>query len=350
VTAFVVRRLLASAILLLGVTFVTFVLFFEIPEDPALLLVGPPHPGPVAQQQKYQRAVTAAEHELGIDRPIYVQYERYVQRLARGSLGKSFATGQDVKGMLKTSAQVTGWLVLGGVVMLLAIAVPLGVIAGLHAGRILDRAILALTLVGASVPPFLIAYTLYLQLEPKLGMLGPQTPGFPRPPISGYCPPLGGTGCGSGPHGFFLHLIMPWFAFALGLIGLYVRLVRAGLLDLVDEPFVRTARAKGASETRVLRVHVLRNLWPSLATMLSMDIGLALGTAVFIEVAFGLPGLGQQTYEALVNPETLGYDLPVIAGVVLIAATVVVLLNLLVDVASARLDPRIRIAGSVGGR
>ena len=122
------------------------------------------------------------------------------------------------------------------------------------------------------------------------------------------------------------------------------------MLDLVDEPFVQTARAKGASESRVMRVHVLRNLWPALATMLSMDIGLALGTALFVEVAFALPGLGLATYGALLAPNLIAYDLPIIAGVVVIAATVVILLNLIVDVAAAMLDPRIRLVGGAGGR
>ena len=240
---------------------------------------------------------------------------------------------------------------LGGVVLLLVIAIPLGLVAGLHAGRALDKVILTVTLVGVSIPPFLIAYTLYTHLEPKLGWTEHgQLIGEPDHPIAGYCPIFGGGGGCGGFGAWSQHLLLPWLAFALGLIGLYVRLVRAGMLDLVDEPFVQTARAKGASESRVMRVHVLRNLWPALATMLSMDIGLALGTALFVEVAFALPGLGFATYGALLAPGLIAYDLPIIAGVCVIAATVVILLNLIVDVCAATLDPRIRLVGGIGGR
>jgi peptide/nickel transport system permease protein len=347
-TAYVARRLVASVLLLVGVTAITFFLFFQIPENPAYNLVGPPHPTDPVNQARYEKRLEAAERQLGLDKPIYVQYARYLDRLRQGSLGNSYL-GPDVEQMLWPALRVTAVLVGGGVVLLLLIALPLGVIAGLHAGRALDRVILTATLIGVSIPPYLIAYTLFTQLEPRIGMTQHGTlVGEPDFPITGYCPIFDGApGCG-GLADWSRHLIMPWIAFALVLIGLYVRLIRAGLLELIDEPFVQTARAKGASETRVLRVHILRNLWPALATMLSMDIGVALGIALFVEVAFGLPGLGLASYNALLAPGLVAYDLPVIAGVVVIAAVVVVLLNLIVDVAAATLDPRIRLIKTSG--
>jgi peptide/nickel transport system permease protein len=349
-TGYVARRLVASVVLLLGVTFITFVLFFQIPENPGYMLVGPPHPTDPVNQARYDKALEAANHQLGVDKPLYIQYFRYLDRLRQGSLGTSFSQ-QDVGSLLWPAAQITAILVAGGMILLLLIAIPLGLVAGLHAGRALDRVILTVTLIGVSIPPYIIAYTLFTQLEPRLGMMQHGTlVGEPDFPITGYCPAFGGAGSCGGVDDWARHLIMPWIAFALVLIGLYVRMIRAGILELIDEPFVQTARAKGASEARVMRVHVLRNLWPALATMLSMDIGLALGLALFVEVAFGLPGLGFQTYQAILSPFVVAYDLPIVAGVVVIAATVVVLLNLLVDIVAATLDPRIRLVKASGGR
>src|SRR4051812_723051 len=198
-TGYVVRRLIASVVLLLGVTFVTFVLFFQIPEHPEYMLAGAPHPyGTKEQDLRYQRALVAARHQLGVDQPLYVQYGRYLDRLAHGSMGTSFSQ-RPVTDLLWPAAQITAWLVAGGMLLLLLIAIPLGLVAGLHAGRFLARAILPVTLLGVSIPVFIIAYTMYSGLEPKIGF--PQLQRHFDPPIpapaAGYCPIFGGTSdCG----------------------------------------------------------------------------------------------------------------------------------------------------------
>jgi peptide/nickel transport system permease protein len=369
-TGYIVRRLLASVLLLLGVTFVTFLLFFKVGIDPGRYILGDTRglQQTEAGQAKLRAMIKRADHELGVDQPVPVQYIRYLQHLAHGSLGKSFTTGQDVRAELVPAARVTAVLVIGGIVLLLAIAVPLGAAAAVRAGSRTDRATLAVTLVGASIPPFLVSVILLLWVAPKVGLtmnsdipVSPTPQAAPPPgtlryaglplmnqPVVGYCPLLGSSqGC----HGVIdwgRHLILPWLAFALGIVALYTRMIRSGVLDLLEEPWVRTARAKGASENRVIRVHVLRAMLAPLLTMLSMDIGMALGTVVYVEAAFRLPGLGNATSQAIIVQDT-GFDLPTIAGVVLIAATAVIILNLLADIASAALDPRIRLVGRPGG-
>jgi peptide/nickel transport system permease protein len=369
VIAYAARRLLSSVLLLFGVTFITFTLFFKVGIDPGMYLIGDPGPyrQTLAGQAKLRELVKQADHELGVDRPIPVQYVRYIDHLAHGSLGKSFSTGQDVTDELEPAAKVTGILVLGGVVLLLAIAVPLGAAAALRAGSRTDRVTLSLTLVGASIPPFLVSVILLLWVAPRVGLwnmsqvaisptptraLPPGTIDYyggplTKQPLVGYCPLFGSsTGC----HGladWSKHLVLPWLAFALGIVALYTRMIRSGILDLLEEPWVRTARAKGAPERRVIGGHVLRAMLAPLLTMLSMDIGMALGTVVYVEAAFRLPGLGNATSQAIIIQD-VGFDLPTISGVVLIAASAVLVLNLLADVLSAMLDPRIRLTGRPG--
>jgi peptide/nickel transport system permease protein len=369
-TGYIIRRAFASVLLLFGVTFVTFLLFFKAGIDPGRYILGDTRglQQTEAGQKKLREMIKQADHQLGVDRPVTVQYIRYIQRLAHGSLGKSFSTGQEVRDELVPAARVTAVLVIGGIVLLLAIAVPLGCAAAVRAGSRTDRLTLGVTLVGASIPPFLVSVILLLWVAPKVGLTtmgnvpisptplpasgtgalqyvgGPVT----RQPVVGYCPLLGSsTGC-HGVTDWARHLILPWLAFALGIVALYTRMIRSGVLDLLEEPWVRTARAKGASEGRVIRVHVLRAMLAPLLTMLSMDIGMALGTVVYVEAAFRLPGLGNATSQAIIVQDT-GFDLPTISGVVLIAATAVIVLNLLADIASAALDPRIRLVGRPGG-
>jgi peptide/nickel transport system permease protein len=347
VVAYLIRRFLAATALLLGVTAITFALFFAIPQNPGTFLVGPPHPSSPAAEKRYEQLLAQANHELGVDRPLYVQYGSYLQRVAQGSFGRSYATGREVRGVLARAGRVTFALVAGGALILLLVAIPLGTLAALREGSLLDRGTLAVSLVGASLPPFLLSIVLLRWLSPKLGFSHPLFDGGPQTPQRGYCPLTSHLhGCG-GLAGWSEHLLLPWLAFALGLVALYARMVRSGLLETLAEPHVRTARAKGASELRVLRAHVLRNALPPLLTMLSMDVGLALGTVLYVEVVFGLPGFGAAAYQAIIDQQ-VGFDLPVIAGVVLVSASVVLTLNLLVDVVSSLLDPRIRLGGARG--
>jgi peptide/nickel transport system permease protein len=360
VVGFVLRRVLVSGLLLLGVTLVTFGLFFWVPSsrDQGTYLVGRPNYFQQVDRQAraaYDRRLAEANHELGVDRSVIVQYERYVQRLAHGSLGTSWDPYRPVPvtDLLGPALRVTGSLLVGGVAILLLVAVPLGVLAALRAGGFLDRITLAVTLVGLSLPPFLVSVVLCQWLEPRLGMMTTSPFGGVEGPVpqTGYCHllpqhvvhPGPGAACG-GVTAWIGHLWLPWVAFAAGIVALYVRMVRAGVLDTLDEPYVQTARAKGASEARVLRSHVLRPTLAPLLTMLSMDVGMALGTVLFVETAFNLPGIGLLTNQAILHEGT-EFDLPVIAGIVLVGAAAIITLNLLADVLVGVLDPRTRARG-----
>jgi peptide/nickel transport system permease protein len=364
VLGYVVRRLLASAAVVVAVTFAVFVLFFRLGEDPGVWSVGQPNYFErvnKAAYAKYQARLDAADHALGTDEPVPVQYVRYLQRVVHGDLGNSFVSHQPISSLLVPAFRTTAVVALGGLVLLLLIALPIALLSALRPGSIWDRLSLVFLLLAASMPPFLLAVLLLHTVEPRVGLtylsnLTPSGTGFlivgsfTHQPIAGYCPiggfphVPGGQVC-NGPIDWARHLLMPWIGFAFALVAVYARTLRAGLMQTLDEPYVRTARAKGATELVVLRRHVLRPLLPQLSTMLAMDLGAALGIVLYVETVFQIPGVGLGTYAAAAaqNP---GVDLPYIAGVVLVTAVIVVVLNLVADLVSAWLDPRIRLTRS----
>ncbi len=321
--AFLVRRLFWAIFLLLAATIITYVIFFLVPGDPAQLACG--------------RACTPADvarvrHLLHLDEPVYQQYLRFLWNLiAHQDLGRSFANRVSVNYYIKQDAPVTASLVFGGAVFWLAISIPVGVLSALRPRSILDRASMVFVLIGISAHPVWIGLILSFVFGYKLGVT----------PISGYCNFFGasaGSDCG-GPVEWAYHLLLPWCTFMLLFAALYVRLIRANVMETMNEDYVRTARAKGAPERRVLMHHVLRNSMLPVVTILGMDIGLALGGAIFTESIFNLHGLGQQV---LTSYNQL--DLPVIMGIVIFSTIAVIVFNLIVDIAYAFLDPRIRLS------
>jgi peptide/nickel transport system permease protein len=347
-TAYVVRRVVAAIALLFGVTFITFLLFVQIPVDPGYARIGfPPNPNGVpGQLQKYNAELKRVDHELGADRPVAIQYLRYLQGLAKGSFGRSAMYDRPVRDMLGPAFKVTASLVVGGIVILLLIAIPLGTLAALRSGGLLDRGLLGVALVAASIPPYILSLLLLVNVSRYVGLAHTDPLTGLETETSGYCSLFGRGPC-SGAGAWAKHLLLPWIAFAAGLVAIYMRMVRAAVVEALDEPHVTTARAKGASEWRVVRSHVLRTAAAPIATMVAMDIGMALGIALYVEVVFGLNGLGWTAWNAMVVGET-GFDLPVIAGVTLISAVAIVCLNLIVDVVCGLLDPRVRLSGNRG--
>ena len=205
------------------------------------------------------------------------------------------------------------------------IALPVGLLSALRPRSLLDRAATAFVLIGISAHPVWIGLILSYVFGVKLGLA----------PSGGYCDLVAPTaGCG-GPVQWAWHLWLPWLTFALMFAAIYMRMVRASVLEALGEDYVRTARAKGASEQRVLRVHVLRNALLPVVTMLGMDIGIALGGAVFVERVYGLPGLGGIAIQSLARR-----DLPVIMGITLFGTLAVIVLNLVVDLLYTMIDPR----------
>ena len=320
--AYVVRRIAGGVLLLLLLTLVTYVVFFTIPQDPGRFIVTVPHPTTAD--------LKAADHTLGIDRPIYVQYAKYVSRLAHGDLGRSYATQEPVISIVRASLPVTASIVLGGVVLLGAVSLVLGVYCATRPHTAVDRIVATLPLIGIALHPLAVGLLLRWAFAKHLGVA----------PADGYCGLVPGGPC-TGPMAWSAHLALPWITFALFLLPLYVRMVRARVLVTLDEQHVTVARAKGASERVVVRSHVLPLVLPTLVAMLAMDAGAALVAAIYIEVVFGLPGLGNTAIQAQAG--IVGLDLPVILGVITVVAAAVIILNVLADIVAVRLDPRLEL-------
>jgi peptide/nickel transport system permease protein len=320
---FLVRRLLAAVFLFIAVTFVTYVIFFVAPNDPAKLAAG---------KSATSVQVEQVRDYLNLDDPVWKQYGLWMKELVfEGSLGRSFVNRRDVNEIIAAAAPVTFSLVIGGAVLWLLVSIPIGVLSALRPRSLLDRGSMIFVLIGISAHPVWIGLILSFVFGSELGLT----------PIAGYCDminPSVGAECG-GPIDWAYHLILPWCAFALLFSALYVRLIRATVTETMSEDYVRTARAKGIPERTVLRSHVLRNSMLPIVTILGLDIALALGGAIFTETIFGLPGLGRSV---IVAYERL--DLPVIVGVVVFSTIVIILFNLIVDCMYAVLDPRIRLS------
>jgi peptide/nickel transport system permease protein len=322
VTQFLIRRTFWAFFLFVAATMITYVIFFVVPADPATLAAGKATKPEIVQHIR---------HVLHLDLPIYQQYWLFVWNLVRhGSFGFSFVNGLPVRTTLGQEIPVTASIVFGGVIMYLAIAIPTGVISALRPRSILDRSGMVFVLIGISAPSVWIGLIFIYLISFKLGWT----------PIGDYCnlKPTHQVGVCSGPASWAYHLILPWLTLAVGSAALYTRLIRANVMETMSEDYVRTARAKGASPRRVLIQHVLRNSMLQVVTILGMDLGLLLGGVVFIEIVFGMPGLGQQLVLAAGR-----FDLPVVVGIVMFATLSVITFNFLVDVFYAWLDPRIRL-------
>ena len=314
---YLIRRLLWAGVLFVGVTLITYVLFFLLPADPARLAAG---------KSATAEDVARVSHQLGLDRPVHEQYALFLKRLVVDhSLGRSYANRRTVNEMVGQAIPVTAALVLGGAILWMLIALPIGILSALRPRSLLDRGAMIFILIGISAPVVWIGLLLQYFVGFKWGLT----------PNAGYCdvfdPPAGST-CG-GPSDWAYHMILPWLTFAILFAASYARMIRANVLDTLGEDYVRTARAKGAPENVVIRRHVLRNALLPVVTMLGLDIGVALGGAIFTEAIFNLPGLGRLALNSVLN-----LDLPTMQGVVVFATLAIILLNLVVDVVYAYID------------
>jgi peptide/nickel transport system permease protein len=313
--------MLWACLLFVVITLVTYVIFFIIPANPAKLSCG---------QRATELCIKSAEKTLGLDKPVYVQYGKFLERLViHQNLGKSFTTRQSVNKIVGNAAPVTASLVFGGAILWMLIALPIGILSALKPRSLLDRSAMVFVLVGISAHPVWIGLILAYTVGFKLGWT----------PITGYCDFFNpATDCG-GPVQWAYHLILPWITFAVLFAALYVRMIRANVMEASNEDYVRTARAKGAPEHVVIRGHILRNALLPVVTMLGMDIGAALGGAIFTETIFSLPGLGQTALNSIQT-----FDLSVTQGIVVFATLSIIVFNLIVDLMYAVIDPRIRLS------
>ena len=319
---YIIRRLLWAVVLFIAITLLTYVIFFMIPADPARKACG---------QLVTPACVKQARKNLGLDKPVYVQYGRFLKRVVIDrSLGHSFANRQDVNTIIARAAPVTASLVFGGAITWLLISIPIGILSALRPRSLLDRSSMTFVLIGISAHPVWLGLIFSWFFGYKLGIT----------PIAGYCEafsPPEGAACG-GVVQWFYHLILPWITFAILFAALYVRMIRANVLETLNEDYVRTARAKGAPESRVMVKHVLRNAMLPVVTMLGMDIALGLGGAIFTESIYNLPGMGRTLIVSLT-----GDDLPTTQGIVVFATLAIIIFNLIVDLLYAVIDPRIRL-------
>ncbi|NUR24822.1 MAG: ABC transporter permease [Catenulispora sp.] len=331
---FVVRRLAAAVVLLFVVSSATFVIFFVIPK------LGGQTPEQLAMQYMGKsptpEAVAAAVHSLGFDRPVYVQYGNWLHTLLAGGdfdtgtvvkhcpapcLGFSLRDQVAVLPRVTDAFPVTLSLTIGASVLWLLFGVAAGVLSALRPHSLFDRLAMGTALAGVSVPIFVTAPLVLLLVVYKGNLL----------PHPAYHPFFGD------PFLWAQGLLLPWIVLAFQFAALYARLTRAGMLDAIGEDYIRTARAKGLSERRVMAKHALRAVLTPVLTIFGMDFGLLLGGAVLTESSFDLHGIGKVAIDGIGNN-----DLPVVLGVVLFAATFIILANLIVDLLYGVIDPRVR--------
>jgi peptide/nickel transport system permease protein len=307
---YVVRRLLQMIPVVAGVTVLVFFMIHLVPGDPAATILG---------NQATPARVAAVRHAWGLDRPLYVQYWKFMGRIVHGNLGDSLFYGVSAGHLVLQRLPVTLWLIIMAAILAVAIAVPLAAIAATKADRAADHAVRAVPLIGLGFPPFWIGIVLLLIFGLHLGR---------EFPVGGY---------GSGFLGHLHSMFLPALCVALGLAPILIRSLRASLLEVLESEYVTTARSKGLSEKRIMRKHALRNAIISTVSVLGVNIGYLVGGTLVIEQVFALPGIGQLMINSIFQR-----DFPVVQAVTLVFAVMVVLVYLLTDVAHALLDPRVR--------
>ncbi len=307
---YVARRLLQMIPVVAGVTVLVFFMIHLVPGDPAATILG---------NQATPARVAAVRHAWGLDKPLYVQYWKFMGRVVHGNLGDSLFYGVSAGHLVLQRLPVTLWLIFMSGFLAVAIAVPLAAIAATKADRAADHAVRAVPLIGLGFPPFWIGIVLLLIFGLHLGR---------EFPVGGY---------GSGFLGHLHSMFLPALCVALGLAPILIRSLRASLLEVLESEYVTTARSKGLSEQRILRKHALRNAIISTVSVLGVNIGYLVGGTLVIEQVFALPGIGQLMINSIFQR-----DFPVVQAVTLVFAVMVVLVYLLTDVAHALLDPRVR--------
>ena len=301
---YIARRLVQAALILLGVSAITFALLYWLPADPVRQIAG---------RSATPQTVVNIRAQLGLDQPFFVQYGRYLAKLLQGDLGRSYLQRSEVSELISARLPATLILMGAGILCELLIGVTMGLWAAVRRGTVTDRALMVGSFVGVSAPQFVVGLLLLYVFGVRLGWL----------PISGY--------------GSAAHIVLP--ALTLGILGAgwYARMVRSSMIDVLRQDFIRTARAKGLSRRVVLFRHALPNALLPIVAMIGIDIGVFMSGIVVVESVFGWPGIGQLAWQAIQQ-----VDVPIIMGVTLVSALAIVLGNLLADFVAPFVDPRIR--------
>ena len=313
---FLLRRLLAVLPVLFVVSLVVFLILRLAPGDPAAVIAG---------NSATNEDIAKIQVQLGLDRPIPVQYGIWMGNVFRGDLGFSYYLNKPVTELIAQRVEPTLSLAFGTVILAILIAVPLGTLAAWRMGGWLDRLLSGFSVAGFSVPVFVIGYLLIYLFAMRLEWL----------PVQGY-KSLSGPSA-AGPWAWMRQLILPWMTLAMIYVALIARVTRASVSEALTEDYIRTARAKGITESAVLLRHALANAAVPIVTVVGIGIALLIGGVVVTETVYAIPGLGSLTVDAVLNR-----DFPVIQGLVLLFSVSYVFINLLVDLSYLVLDPRIR--------
>jgi peptide/nickel transport system permease protein len=315
VFAYVVRRIIATIPVMILVAVFIFLLLHLGPNDPAAVIAGdfasPAH-------------IERIRQTLGLDRPLHIQFIDWFGGILRGELGTSIFNNRDVGQLIVQRLEPTIALTLSTIVFAVTVAVPLGVLAAWRAGRLIDRLVMVLAVTGFSLPVFVLGYLLIFGLSMQLGLL----------PVQGY------TSISEGFGPFARHLVLPTLSLGMIYVALIARMTRASVLEVLNQDYIRTARAKGLSTPPILLIHALKNAAIPIVTTIGVGIALLIGGVVVTETVFAIPGVGRLTVDAIVRK-----DYPVIQGVILVFSLVYVVINLLVDLSYSLFDPRIRYEG-----
>ena len=313
---FLVRRTVGAILVIIAVTFIVFVIFIVVPGgDPAQRIAG---------KNATQQNIVNIRHDWGFDRPFYVQYYKMMQKMFSGSL-VSYTSQQNVLDQIKLGLPATFSLAIGAAIIWLFFGIVVGVVSAIKAGKLSDRAITVLALIGVSMPVFWLGIvTRYYLAEGGLTTIFPdgEYVAFTTDPLQ-----------------WFWHLVLPWCCLAVLFVGFYSRVLRGNILDTSNEDYVRTAKAKGLAPNRIMRKHILRLSLIPIITLFGLDFAAVLGGgAILTETVFDLHGVGQYAYQSINN-----FDLPPIMAVTLYGAMFIVVFSVLVDIFYAYLDPRIRL-------
>ncbi len=309
---FLLRRILATVPVLVVVAVVVFLMLRLTPGDPAAVIAG---------DNATSEQIEQIRDSLGLTRPLAVQFGIWAGNLARGDLGESFFFKMPVSALIAQRLEPTIALAFTTILLAVLVSVPLGVLAAWRRGGWLDRGLMAFSTLGFSIPVFVLGYMLIWLVSLKLGWL----------PVQGYRRLADGFGP------FIRHLILPSITLSVIYVALIARVTRAAVSEALTEDFVRTARAKGLRETRVLIRHALANAAIPIVTVIGIGIALLIGGVVVTESVYAIPGLGRLTVDAV-----LARDFPTIQAVILFFSVAYVLINLLIDLSYVVLDPRIR--------
>ncbi|MGJ8528768.1 ABC transporter permease [Maritalea sp.] len=304
-SAYLIRRILQAALILLGVSFITFALLYLVPADPARQIAG---------RSATAQTVENIREQLGLNLPFYEQYWRYLINLLQGDFGRSYLQKSEVGELIAARLPASLLLMVSAIFTELVFGVLIGVVAAIKRDTWLDKVLMVLSFIGVSAPQFVVGILLLYIFAVQLQWF----------PIGGY--------------GTFAHLVLP--SLTLGVLGAgwYSRMMRSSLIDVLTQDYIRTAKAKGMPSARVIFRHALPNAFLPIIAMIGIDIGFFMSGIVVVESVFGWPGIGQLAWQAIQR-----IDIPIIMGVTLVSACAIVLGNLVADLIAPFIDPRIKL-------